>query len=151
MMENKQKSQQKKHVAIRIVVCLVILMIGWLGMNGLASLKKPPAEAKTEERALKVQVQTVQPADYPIVITGYGEARALTVVAVAPEQMDAALAFYNNNPAVVSGDEIRVGVVGCGGRGSGAAHNCVASSASALKASATCGSCLWPSISMKKT
>lgn len=85
MMENKKRSQQKKHVAIRIVVCIVILMIGWLGMNGLASLKKPPAEAKTEERAVKVQVQTVQPSNYPVIITGYGEARSLTVVSVAPE------------------------------------------------------------------
>jgi len=84
-METKQKRQDKKYVVVRIVVCAIILMIGWAGMNGLASLKKPPAEAKFEERAIKVQVQTAQPNDFPVVITGYGEARALTVVTIAPE------------------------------------------------------------------
>jgi multidrug efflux pump subunit AcrA (membrane-fusion protein) len=54
-------------------------------MNGLASLKQPPAEVKTEERPIKVQTVKAIPRDYPVVITGYGEARALTVVTVAPE------------------------------------------------------------------
>jgi len=84
-MKTKQQRQDKKYVFVRIVVCAIILMIGWAGMNGLASLKKPPAEAKSEERAIKVQVQTVEPNDFPVVITGYGEARALTVVTIAPE------------------------------------------------------------------
>lgn len=84
-MDSKQKKRQKKHVMTRIAICALILVVGWAGMNGLAGLKKPPAEAKSEERAIKVQTTTVQPRDYPVSIIGYGEARALTVVTVASE------------------------------------------------------------------
>ena len=84
-MDSKQKSRQNKHVMIRIVICALILIVGWVGMNGLASLKQPPTEAKTEEQAIKVQTATAQPRDYPVAITGYGEAKALTVVTIAPE------------------------------------------------------------------
>ncbi len=84
-MNSEQKSRQKKHVMIRIVICTLILLVGWAGMNGLASSKKPPTEAKTAERPIKVQTMTVRPQDYPVAITGYGEARALTVVTLAPE------------------------------------------------------------------
>ncbi|MFO7714306.1 efflux RND transporter periplasmic adaptor subunit [Desulfosarcina sp.] len=84
-MNSKEESRPKKHVMIRIAACMLILLSGWAGMNGLASLKEPPAEAKTEERPIKVQVTTVQPGDYPVAITGYGEARALTVVTISPE------------------------------------------------------------------
>ncbi len=84
-MNSKDENRPKKHVMIRIGICLLILVSGWVGMNGLASLKEPPAEAKTEERPIKVKTTTAQPRDYPVVISGYGEARALTVVTVAPE------------------------------------------------------------------
>jgi RND family efflux transporter MFP subunit len=84
-MDTKQKKRQKKHVTLRIVICALILVVGWAGMNGLASLKQPPAESLTEERAIRVQASIIQPRDYPVIITGYGEARALTVVTVAPE------------------------------------------------------------------
>ncbi|MBC2743714.1 MAG: biotin/lipoyl-binding protein [Desulfosarcina sp.] len=84
-MDSKKNSRQKKHVMIRIVICALILLVGWAGMNGLASLKQPPAEVKTEERAIKVQTMEAQPRDYPVAITGYGGAMALTVVTVAPE------------------------------------------------------------------
>lgn len=84
-MKSKEENRPKKHVMIRIGICLLILVSGWVGMNGLASLKEPPAEAKTEERPIKVRTTTAQPRDYPVIISGYGEARALTVVTVAPE------------------------------------------------------------------
>ncbi len=84
-MDSKKSNRPKKHVMIRIVVCAVIIVFGWAGMNGLARLKRPPVEANTEERAIRVRAVTVAPRDYPVTITGYGEARALTVVTIAPE------------------------------------------------------------------
>ena len=84
-MNSKEENRPKKHVMIRIGICVLILVSGWVGMNGLASLKEPPAEAKTEERPIKVKTTTAQPRDYPVIISGYGEARALTVMTVAPE------------------------------------------------------------------
>jgi multidrug efflux pump subunit AcrA (membrane-fusion protein) len=65
---------------------LWFLLVGWVGMNGLASLKQPPAEAKAEERPIQgAGHAAARPEDYPVVITGYGEAKALTVVTIAPE------------------------------------------------------------------
>jgi RND family efflux transporter MFP subunit len=84
-MDSKKNDRQKKHVMIRIAICALILVVGWLGMNGLAGLKKPPAEAISEEQAIKVQTMAARPQDYPVVITGYGEVKALTVVDIAPE------------------------------------------------------------------
>ena len=49
-MNSKEEHRPKKHVMIRIGICALILVSGWAGMNGLASLKEPPAEAKTEDR-----------------------------------------------------------------------------------------------------
>lgn len=80
-----EKKRDNKHVMIRIVICTLILAVGWVGMKGLASLKQPPAEVKTEERPIRVQAMAVQPGDYPVAITGYGEARALTIVTIASE------------------------------------------------------------------
>jgi RND family efflux transporter MFP subunit len=84
-MERINKDQQKKQVMRRIVICALILAAGWVGMNGLAGLKKPPAEVKTEERAIQVQTTIARPRDYPVVIAGYGPAKVLTEVTIAPE------------------------------------------------------------------
>jgi len=84
-METNGINRPKKHVLIRIFICALILVVGVVGMKGLASLKKPPAEAKKSERAIKVQTVAVHPRDYPVVITGYGEAKALTLVDIAAE------------------------------------------------------------------
>ena len=44
-----------------VAFSLLALSIGILGMTKLASLKKPPAEAKLEERPLRVEARTVTP------------------------------------------------------------------------------------------
>ena len=107
-MDSKENKRQKKHVMIRILICAVILLTGWAGMNGLASLKQPPAEAKTEERAIKVQTLTAQPRDFPVTIVGYAEARALTVVTIAPEVSGRVI---HTHPALKTGQIIPLGDV----------------------------------------
>ena len=82
---NPKAELPNKRVAMRIAVCTLILFAGWAGMSGLASLKTPPAEAQKEERAISVQTTTVMLKDFPVTITGYGQARALTEVTIAPE------------------------------------------------------------------
>jgi multidrug efflux pump subunit AcrA (membrane-fusion protein) len=74
-----------QNIIFRILTCVLILAVGIFGMNNLASLKKPPAAAKNEERALQVEAIRAQPADAPVVITGYGEVHALKVVPISPE------------------------------------------------------------------
>jgi RND family efflux transporter MFP subunit len=73
-----------QNITFRILTCVLILTVGIFGMTNLASLKKPPAAAKNEERALQVEAIRAQPADAPVVITGYGEAHALKVVPISP-------------------------------------------------------------------
>ncbi len=80
-----KEKQRQKHIILRVVVCACIIMLGWAGMNGLASLKQPPAEAKKAERAISVRTTTVRPRDYPVTITGYGQTHVLTEVTLAPE------------------------------------------------------------------
>jgi len=95
-MGNNTINRPKKHVMVRIVICTLILLVGWVGMKGLASLKQPPAEAKSEEQAIKVETLTAKPMDYPVVITGYGQARVVTEVALAPEISGKAIHVHPN-------------------------------------------------------
>ena len=79
-LNHKKAKRPVRNIIFRIVVCILVLAAGLFGMTRLASLKKPPAEAKNEERAVRVEALSVQPEDIRVVITGYGEARALNVV-----------------------------------------------------------------------
>ena len=88
------------------VACGVILMIGVLGMTKLASLKKPPAEAKVEERSLQVEAQTVKPENIQVFITGYGETRALDVVSISPEVSGRIVAIH---PRLEVGERVAKG------------------------------------------
>ena len=69
----------------RIVICAAILLLGTVGMAALASMRKPPAEAKPTERTLKVAVQRAEARDVAVSITGYGEVHVLNEVSIAPE------------------------------------------------------------------
>ncbi len=74
----------RQKIIFRILTCILILAVGVFSMNSLASLKKPPVAAKNQERALQVEAIRAQPTDASVVITGYGEVRALKVVSVSP-------------------------------------------------------------------
>lgn len=87
-MESNHHYKPKKpvvNILIRIVICLAILATGVLGMTKLANLKKPPAEVAVTEKPLRVRAQTLHPEDVPVFITGYGEAKTITEVVIAPE------------------------------------------------------------------
>jgi len=73
------------NVLVRLVACLIILVMGVIGMLHLKSLKKPPAEVKYEERPLRVEAVRVQPEDVPVFMTELGQVEALDVVTIAPE------------------------------------------------------------------
>ncbi len=72
-------------VVKRIVICSVILLFGIMGMASLTALKKPPAEVKTKERPIRVEILKVKKETVPVTITGYGETRVLNTVVIAPE------------------------------------------------------------------
>ena len=83
-LNHKKVKRPLQNIIFRILTCILILAVGIFGMNSLASLKKPPAAAKNEEHALRVEAIRAQPVDAPVVITGYGEVHVLTVVPISP-------------------------------------------------------------------
>jgi len=83
-LNHKKAKRPVQNIIFRILACMLILAVGFFGMTSLASLKKPPAAAKNEEHALRVEAIRVQPADAPVVITGKGEVHALKVVPISP-------------------------------------------------------------------
>jgi RND family efflux transporter MFP subunit len=64
---------------------MLVLVAGGLGLSALASLKKPPAEVEVGERPIKVEVIEALQTDHEVMITGYGEARAIDHVVISPE------------------------------------------------------------------
>ncbi len=83
---NHRKAKRPVHnIIFRILMCPLILAAGTFGMIRLAGSKKPPATAKNEERALRVEAIRVQPADAPVAITGHGVVQALKVVPISPQ------------------------------------------------------------------
>lgn len=85
MEDHTKKDRMRRHLKIRIVVCVLILFTGIGGFAALASLKKPPAEAHNGERPLKVKVMSVSARTIPITVTGYGQVRALNVVKLSAQ------------------------------------------------------------------
>ncbi len=84
-MKNILATLNRRPIVKHVAICTGILLFGFMGMVALASLRKPPAEVKSEERPIRVEVLEVQKETVPITITGYGETRALSTVLIAPE------------------------------------------------------------------
>ena len=82
---NKNDLKTDRKIIFRIIICVTIILVGIIGMSGLAKMKKPLIEIKYEEPSLRVEVREVEPEDVPVFITGHGEVRALNVVSIAPE------------------------------------------------------------------
>ncbi|MCW5203968.1 efflux RND transporter periplasmic adaptor subunit [Desulfobulbus sp. US1] len=72
-------------VLLRIILCLLILVGGYIGMKKMKGLKKPPAKVERKERALAVQVVQVRAEKAPVIISGYGEVVSRTVVTLPAE------------------------------------------------------------------
>lgn len=96
------------NVLIRIGICTLVLVLGFLGMSRLAGMKKPPAEAQRSERPLRVAVVKAVPEDIAVTISGYGEVRALNTVALSPEVAGRIVAIH---PRLETGEQVREGEV----------------------------------------
>ncbi|MBI2423120.1 MAG: HlyD family efflux transporter periplasmic adaptor subunit [Candidatus Hydrogenedentes bacterium] len=73
------------NVGGRLIACSLIIVIGLGGMFLLSSLKKEPAAAEIKEHSLKVETLPLHPEDVPVLITGYGEVRALDTVKISAQ------------------------------------------------------------------
>ena len=78
-------SHPTRHVLIRIVICVAILLVGVIAMTRLSQLKKPPAEAVVTEKPMRVQGLEADFEDVNVFINGYGEVQPLDIVNLAPE------------------------------------------------------------------
>ena len=74
-----------RHTWAVIGASIGVLAGGVLIMIVLAALREPPAEIEDRERTLSVLAREVYPDEYPVTITGFGEARVRSTVEVTPE------------------------------------------------------------------
>ncbi|WP_448382606.1 efflux RND transporter periplasmic adaptor subunit [Desulfosoma sp.] len=107
MDQHKVDSGDRK-VGFRIAVCSAILLAGILAMAALASLKKAPAQAVSQEQAYKVEILRAQPENVPVVLTGFGEARSIRSVVLSAEVSGTVIAVH---PRLNSGEIIPEGDV----------------------------------------
>ncbi len=75
----------KQKLIRRIVLCTLILCMGIGVKMGLGALRQAPLPAVLPPPQIRVDVQAVYPEDVPVVISGYGEARAVDSVALTPK------------------------------------------------------------------
>ncbi len=72
-------------VLLRIILCVLILVGGFIGMKKMKDMKKPPHKVERKEPALPVEVVRVQAAKAPVIISGYGEIVSRTEVTLPAE------------------------------------------------------------------
>ncbi|NQU65193.1 MAG: HlyD family efflux transporter periplasmic adaptor subunit [SAR324 cluster bacterium] len=70
-------------VGYRLLIAIDVLLIGFLGMNLLARMKKPPAEIPLPKPVIRVETKRVQPENVQVQISGFGEAKATRSVRIA--------------------------------------------------------------------
>lgn len=77
--------KSKNRILFRLIVCAVVLLIGFVAMNGLANMKRKPSELKISEPSLQVAAWSAEAESVPVSIKGFGEVKTLNVVSIAPE------------------------------------------------------------------
>ena len=84
-METNGKTPPPPRLIKRIVICAVVLLVGIVGMLALSALKTPPAEVVSTEKPIYVETRTAALESVQVIISGYGEVRALETVTISPE------------------------------------------------------------------
>ncbi len=84
-MSEKQKKSILATVLIRVVVCLIILVMGFGGFKFLAGKKKAPSQIAQVERAFRVEAVTATLKSVPVEIEAHGELRSIRMVEIAAE------------------------------------------------------------------
>ena len=87
-------------VGFRLLVTVDILLFGIVGMNLLARMKEPPFEVQVPKPVIRVEAKKVRPENVQVYITGYGDAKSLKSVRVAPA---VAGKIVKVNPELVAG------------------------------------------------
>ncbi len=84
-----------------------LLAAGVAGMLGLASMRKPPAEAvATGAEAIRVEAMRAEPEDVTVNLTGFGEVASIRTVELAAEVSGMVI---ESHPRLVAGGIVREG------------------------------------------
>ena len=103
-----ERTNKSTKVIRRIVICGLVLMVGVIGMSALAKMRQPPAKVIPKERPLSVEVQKAELENVPVIITGYGEVKALDVVSISSEVSGKVIYLH---PRLEAGEVISKGEV----------------------------------------
>jgi len=90
------KLRKTPQVLTRIGVSAVIVFVGAAGMQGFASLKKPPTQAGLTERPIPVKAVTVRSEDMAVAIRSQGVVRSLDIVQIVPQVMGNVVEIHPN-------------------------------------------------------
>ena len=84
-MYKKNESKTKNRIFFRVIMVVAIILTGILTAGFFIAVRKPPPQMHHQEPSLQVEVLDAKPENIPVAITGYGEARVLNEVSIAPE------------------------------------------------------------------
>lgn len=85
MMSEQRGNIVRGTVIVRVIVCLLILAVGFSGFRFLKSRKKAPAHTEPVERSLQVEVVSALFDTVPVMIEAHGELRSIRRVDIAAE------------------------------------------------------------------
>lgn len=96
----------KNRISFRLIVCAVVLLVGFIAMNSLANMKKKPSELAYSEPSLQVEALSAEFEEVPVSLKGYGEVKTLNVVSISPEVSGTVLDIH---PRLEAGEVISKG------------------------------------------
>ncbi len=77
--------KKKSHLALKIILPLIILIIGFAGFRMLTQLKKTPQRQKPQQQGVLVDVIELKQSDFQVTVHATGTVRAAQEVALVPE------------------------------------------------------------------
>ena len=105
-MDEKEIKIDKATILIRIIACVAILAVGFVGFKVLKGKKKPPSQATQKERALKVDARTVSFTELPVLLEAHGQLRSIRMVEIAAEVAGSVVEVH---PRLQTGEVIAAG------------------------------------------
>ncbi|MBN1833235.1 MAG: efflux RND transporter periplasmic adaptor subunit [Deltaproteobacteria bacterium] len=107
-MYSENESKPKNRILFRVIMVSAIIFAGIVIAGGFVAIRKPPPQMAIPEPTLQVEVLDAKPENVPVVITGYGEAKALNIVSIAPEVSGRVVQVH---PRLEAGEVIEKGEV----------------------------------------
>ncbi|RUM45401.1 MAG: hypothetical protein DSY80_03370 [Desulfocapsa sp.] len=105
-MDEKKIKIDKAAILIRVIACIAILALGFIGFKVLKGKKKPPSQTIQKERALKVEARTVSFTELPVLLEAYGQLRSIRMVEIAAEVAGSVVEVH---PRLQTGEVIAAG------------------------------------------